>query len=234
MRPTNTTNSEFELIVAEYLHLLAGKLEKCDVMDAMGQAELACVKQQETDLNEPRDPILRAEQEHAEIDLNNVAFLEGENQILPCDSDLEPKSWAIFVRPDITSDSAAWRFALVGRVDFTMPLDEFIEAAYRFVLNREVDFDGLQTYKRLIEAGRLRRADFLKVLVSSDEARCQKFRFLIVPSPSRWLDAVVSLASGDTSLPPCAAPELAHRLGCNDRSGGDPERAFPITLQFGN
>jgi hypothetical protein len=229
MKPTNATSCEFELVVAEHLHLLARRLASCDKGDASTSGPLR------EDMTEPgKGPPLSqgTQSESGPIKLDAELLENGGNLVLPCDSDLDPESWAVFLRPHGASDSGYSHFKLVGRVRSTSPLDEFIAIAYRFVLGREVDLDSLQSYRRLMETGQLLRRDFLRTLASCHESRRRKFRILVIPVPSRWLDVGGSLPNGYRRLPPRTSPEQMRRGDSEDRLGKSLMRAFPITLKF--
>ena len=68
--------------------------------------------------------------------------------------------------------------------------EDFVAAAYRYILMRPVDPTGRQLYTRLIENRQLSRWDLLKELADSDEAKERSTKLVIIPEPSSWLGII--------------------------------------------
>jgi hypothetical protein len=231
MKPVSTANNEFELLVAEHLHVLSRKLANLDKKD-LAQSVLASPPNVATVAEQTQTVFPQAGQLRR-INLAEAEQLDGGNLMLPFAGEGEPESWCLFVRAAVVADSEAITFKSVGCIKTAMPLVEFIQAACHFIFDRGVDIKEWRAYEGLIKAGRMMRRDFLKMLASSYETQIRNVQFLIIPVPSRWLSSSASSTDSAARTTHAIDGVPLQRSDPDDRAHGSV-KTFPITLNFGD
>ena len=93
-------------------------------------------------------------------------------------------------------------FKLRGRLRATFKAEEFVRLAYRHILMRKIDDDGLRTYPPIIDQDPLMRREVLRILAESDEAAALHVQVILIPYPSPWLSPLeIPGANDDTEFP---------------------------------
>lgn len=104
----------------------------------------------------------------------------------------------------------------------TFGVGDFVDLAYRLILARPADADGLRHFAAELESGRLNRDGFLRTLADCEEARALRDRGLDWTTGRRWLDALHAarcrLIAG--------LPSAAHILDLGGSAEGHPEGAM--------
>jgi hypothetical protein len=98
-------------------------------------------------------------------------------------ADLPPESapeWRIFQRPRRSPGQPPRSFEFSRTIVMQASISDFLHAAYRGLLRREPDRDGLMYYRTKIAEGRLARHEVLRAMATSDEARRLDVELLIV------------------------------------------------------
>jgi hypothetical protein len=122
-------------------------------------------------------------------DVSNPAFLNlegslalpGGSRIYPA-STAAPTAWCVLTEI-LGADGEASDFALEGELAADLDASLFVDGAYRLLLGRPADPQGLNDYGRLIANGSWSRFDILKHIASSDEASRWSHRVIIAPKP---------------------------------------------------
>ncbi|MBX6375054.1 MAG: DUF4214 domain-containing protein [Acetobacteraceae bacterium] len=106
-------------------------------------------------------------------------------------ADLPPESapeWRIYHRPRRSLGQPAQPFEFGQKIVMQAPIADFLHAAYRGLLRREPDLDGLAHYRARIAEGHIARHEVLRAMATSDEARRLDLELLIVttdaPAPA--------------------------------------------------
>lgn len=136
------------------------------------------------------------------LDVSDAQELEGGSLLVGAPASEAVTHWLIYARGTLQTEANRPEFLLRGKIDTALEPIEFISAAYKYVLNRDVDEDGKQIYSSLLADKRLSQRDALSILASSKEAQDKRVRLLIV-SAAR-LDASSRSSEAAASNPPAS------------------------------
>lgn len=136
------------------------------------------------------------------LDVSDAEELEGGSLLLGPRTSEAAIHWLIYARGSLQSEYNKLEFLLRGRLDTRLEAIAFISAAYKYVLNRNVDEDGRQIYSSLLADKRLSQRDVLSILASSKEAQDKRVRLLIVSSTR--LDASGPSPESAAASPPAS------------------------------
>jgi hypothetical protein len=89
------------------------------------------------------------------------------------------ETWQVYAYPAAGNGHASAQPALRGRISGRADSRSFVRAAYRSILGRSADPDGLLHYMDALNAGSMSRQRVLEVLIDSDEARASGQKFLL-------------------------------------------------------
>jgi len=135
----------------------------------------------ETSLQPVEEPLRRSQ---FTLDVSSAQELEGGSLLVGPQPSEAVTHWLIYARGSLQGETGQPEFILRGRIDTAIEEIEFISAAYKYVLNRNVDEDGRQIYSNLLADKRLSQRDVLSILASSKEAQDKRIRLLVVSAGS--------------------------------------------------
>jgi hypothetical protein len=93
----------------------------------------------------------------------------------------DPTIWQVFtIAGDLPAQGPA-RLLHRASIEATIEQADFIARAYRCILGRPADPDGLDHYGRALSSARLNRLEMIAELAASPEAGAQQRRLVILP-----------------------------------------------------
>jgi hypothetical protein len=122
------------------------------------------------------------------------ATAPGESMLLSLDDGIKLKSGSCILAPAegedpswcvlssfLEDDTGAVEYLMKGELGAELDVADFLSVAYRLVLDREIDAQGLRAYSAMLAHGRVARFDVLRTLADSDEATALARPLIILP-----------------------------------------------------
>ena len=113
------------------------------------------------------------------LSLDDAIRLESGSCILAPAGEEDP-SWCV-LSSFIEDDTGAVEYLMKGELAAELDVAGFLSGAYRLVLDREIDAQGLRAYSAMLAHGRVARFEVLRTLAGSDEATALARPLIILP-----------------------------------------------------
>jgi hypothetical protein len=162
----------FETIALTYLHAIWDDIQA-------SRADPQALGGERDKIGSPGAPRIGGVSRPVVLDLEGGLALPGGSRIYPGPT-TEPASWGVLTEI-LRDDGEAGDFSLEGVLASDLDVSRFVDGAYRLLLGRPADPQGLSDYGRLIANDSWSRFDILKHIASSAEASRRKRRVIIAP-----------------------------------------------------